>query len=55
MAASPELKGLEVPPAKRRPVLLIFWGVFAAIVAVGIGILQYLGPPPAPPLTAAAI
>lgn len=30
-----------------RP-LLIFWGGFAGIVLIGIGVLQYLGPPKAP-------
>ena len=35
--------------------LIIFWVAVAAVVGLGIGVLQYLGPPPAPhPVVAAA-
>lgn len=43
-------------PARRAPnALIVFWGAFAAIVLSGIAVLQYLGPPPAPPLPAVDI
>ena len=53
MADSPAQKpaGARVLPKA----LIVFWGAFALIVLSGIGVLQYLGPPPAPLLPAADI
>ena len=58
MADSPARKpaGVQVARARALPkALIVFWGVFAVIVLGGIGVLQYLGPPPVPLLAAADI
>jgi len=40
---------------QKQPALVVFWGAVACIALGGIGYLQYLGPPPAPPLPAGDI
>ncbi len=39
----------------RRGALIAFWGGVVAVVGIGAGVLQYLGPPEPPPLPMSAI
>jgi polysaccharide deacetylase 2 family uncharacterized protein YibQ len=43
------------PAGKQRGALIAFWGGVVAVVGIGAGILQYLGPPEPPPLPISAI
>jgi polysaccharide deacetylase 2 family uncharacterized protein YibQ len=38
-----------------RTALLAFWGAVVAVAVIGVGVLQYLGPPEPPPLPMSAI